>query len=241
MTSLTDKPDPMDITDPEITQLKKKVAAAQEEFDKAVAYHEVWKPAAYDKDLHSRMGRSYAANAFLVMRTALRNEMKLALMRLWDRDDRAVRTWKIVDTIRKPVIDALAADRARGSDWPGEVNMMRADLQAKADKVIKLTGKYWEGGQPKAILKSLKRLRDKQLAHRQIEPSIVAGADTSDEAIEEFYQDNAKIIQELLSLVGATAYDPLDLAREYERCAAEFWAGARGERTEGHPHFRPGR
>lgn len=232
----------MDITDFEITQLKKMVAAAQEEFDKAVTYHEVWKSAVYDKDLHNGMGRSYAANAFLVMRTALRREMQLALMRLWDKDDRAVRMSKIVATIRKSaVIDALAADRARGSDWPGEVNMMRADLQAKADKVIKLTRKYSEGGSRNAILKSLKCLRDEWLAHRQIEPSIVAGADTSDEAIEEFYQDNAKIIQELLSLVGAMAYDPLDLAREYERCAAEFWAGARGERTEGHPHFRPGR
>jgi hypothetical protein len=46
----------MSITDSEITKLKKMVTAAQEEFDMAVAYHEVWKPAAYDADLHSRMG-----------------------------------------------------------------------------------------------------------------------------------------------------------------------------------------
>ena len=40
---------PMSITDSEITKLKKMVTAAQEEFDMAVAYHEVWKPAAYDR------------------------------------------------------------------------------------------------------------------------------------------------------------------------------------------------
>jgi hypothetical protein len=51
----------MSITDSKITKLKKMVTAAQEEFDKAVTYHEVWKAAAYDKDLHSRMGQSYAS------------------------------------------------------------------------------------------------------------------------------------------------------------------------------------
>jgi hypothetical protein len=41
---------------------------------------------AYDKDLHSRMGQSYASQAFLVIRMALRRETLLALMRLWDRN-----------------------------------------------------------------------------------------------------------------------------------------------------------
>jgi hypothetical protein len=52
----------------EIADLKKMVTAAQQEFDMAVTYHEVWKPAADDKDLHSRMGQSYASQAFLVVK-----------------------------------------------------------------------------------------------------------------------------------------------------------------------------
>jgi len=238
----TDQTQSMDITDSEITKLKKMVTAAREEFDMAVSYHEVWKPAAYDKDLHSRMGQSYASQAFLVMRMALRREMVLALMRLWDRNKQAVRMSLIVATIRKSaVIDALAAESAKRFDWPGVVEQMRADLQAKADKAIELTNKYSEGGSHNAVLEELLRLRDERLAHRQIEPSTVAGADKFDEAIEEFYQDNAKIIQELLSLANATAYDPLDLAEVYKRYAADFWAGVRGEKTEGHPNFRPRR
>ena len=39
----------------------------------AIAFHEVWKPAAYDTDLHARMGVSYATQAFNITRTALRN------------------------------------------------------------------------------------------------------------------------------------------------------------------------
>ena len=89
----------MDITNSQITKLKKMVTAAQEEFNMAVTYHEVWKPAAYDKDLHSRMGQSYASQAFLVMRIALRRETVLALMRLWDRNKQAVRMSLIVATI----------------------------------------------------------------------------------------------------------------------------------------------
>jgi chromosome condensin MukBEF complex kleisin-like MukF subunit len=109
----------------------------------------------------------------------------------------------------------------------------------KADKVIELMNKYSEGGSHNAIRDSLMDLRDERLAHRQIEPSTVTGADEFDEAIEEFYQDNAKIVQELLSLAKATAYNPLEWAKVYQRYAAEFWAGVRGEKTEGHPNFRP--
>jgi len=72
----------MSITDSEITKLKKMVTAAQEEFDMAVAYHEVWKPAAYDKDLHSRMGQSYASEAVLVIRTVLYGDLFVKPSRL---------------------------------------------------------------------------------------------------------------------------------------------------------------
>jgi hypothetical protein len=50
----------MKTDDPKITTLQAKVTAAQQEFDLAVAFHEIWKPAAYDKDLHGRLGISYA-------------------------------------------------------------------------------------------------------------------------------------------------------------------------------------
>jgi hypothetical protein len=58
--------------DSRITKLQAKATAAQQEFDLAVAFHEVWKPTAYDQDLHGRLGVSYATQAFRVIRTALR-------------------------------------------------------------------------------------------------------------------------------------------------------------------------
>lgn len=93
--------------------------AAKLEFDMALTFQETWKPAAYDKDLHKRMGDSFATHTFLVVRSALRREMLLALMRLWDKDSRAVRMKEsIADVLRdQSVVHALAADSAaRG--WP---------------------------------------------------------------------------------------------------------------------------
>ena len=53
----------MEIDDLKIVDLRKLVLAAKQEFDMAVAFHEVWKPATYDSDLHSRLGKSYATQA----------------------------------------------------------------------------------------------------------------------------------------------------------------------------------
>jgi hypothetical protein len=86
-----DYPALMNINDPEIISLRESVAAAREEFDLAVVFHEAWKPAAYDEDLHKRMGVSFATNAFHVVQVALRREMWLALTRLWDKKPEAVR------------------------------------------------------------------------------------------------------------------------------------------------------
>jgi hypothetical protein len=83
-----------------IQELRRKIRAAQEEFDLAVTFHEVWKPGAYDTNLHSRLGTSYATQAFNVVLMALRREMVLAMVRLWDRDSRAVGMQAIADDIR---------------------------------------------------------------------------------------------------------------------------------------------
>jgi hypothetical protein len=229
----------MEIDDPTIVALRAKVTAAQQEFDMAVTFHEVWKPAAYDKDLHSRMGKSFASQAFLITRTALRREMVLALVRLWDTNKQAIRMQSVAATLReKEVIDALALDRVNRLGLPEAIGQMRDDLGKRVAEVILLVNKYMEGGSRDALLKRLLALRHERLAHRQVVPATATGANTTDEEIEEFYQDNSKLIRILLSLVNAMAYDPEDTAKVYRHYASHFWAGARGEQTEGHPNYR---
>ena len=62
---------------------------------------------------------------------------------------------------------------------------------------------------------------------------------TFDADIEGFYNDNASIIGLLMHLVKATAYDPSETAGVYRYYSGHFWAGVCGEKTEGHPNYRP--
>jgi hypothetical protein len=220
----------------EIARLQAEVEAAQQEFDMAVTFHEVWKPAAYDEDLHKRMGQSRATNAFLVVRVALRREMLLALMRLWDKDNRAVRMDSIAAALRKKhVIDALAADRAASIGLPeAEV---RKELGQRADAAVALIEKYAKSGSHGAVREKLKTLRDERLAHRT-KGTAATGPNATDGEIESFYQDTSELVRLLLSLFMALAYDPQDAASVYRHYATLFWAGVRGERTEGHPNYR---
>jgi len=234
----------MNATDPKvaskIASLQKQVKAAQQEFDMAVTFHETWKPAAYDEDLRKRMGKSFATLTFLVVRSALRREMLLSLMRLWDKDERNVgMELSIANVLRdQSVVHGLAVDRAVRigmADWEDE---MKSDLSQRASEAIALVEKYSEAGSHYATLQKLRRLRNKRLAHRPVKAVAATGLDPTDEEIESFYQDNSKLVGLLLSLVSGIAYDPNDTAEVTRLYAKLFWAGVRGERTEGHPNYR---
>lgn len=222
-----------------IETLRDKVRAAQQEFDMAVTFHEIWKPAAYDTDLHARMGTSYATQAFLIIRTALRREMVLALVRLWDRRPHAVRMEEMARMVSSSsVMQVLVAERARRISIPGVEDDIRSTMEQKAAKIAAIVVKYERGGSHHAILKKLHGLRNERLAHRQVTSAVATGAGITDQEIEEFYQDNSALIQALLSLVDGMAYDPSDTASVFRHYAGLFWAAVRGEQTGGHPNYR---
>lgn len=211
--------------DPEITKLQAKVTAAHQEFELAVAFHEIWKPTAYDQDLHGRLGVSYATQAFRVIRTALRRELILALIRLWDKDGRAIGMECIAIALgKKEVIEALTLARVDQSSE--DFDAMRDDLGKKADEAILLVDKYMSGGAGHAVYTKLRDLRNERLAHRQVVTKVRAtGATATDEEIEEFYQDNSKLVHILLGIFNAMAYDPEDVAKVFGFYASHFWGG----------------
>lgn len=216
----------MEIDDPKVVALRTQVTAAQQEFDMAVAFHEVWKPATYDTELHSRLGTSYATQAFLVTRTALRREMLLALTRLWDKNKRAIRMDSVWTTLRdKEVIDALALDRAKRGGWLEVLDEVKDDLTKKAEEAVLLLDKYREGGTHCMVLAKLRALRHEHLAHHQLvaATATATGATATDKEVEEFYQDHSRLIEILLSVVNAMAYDPQDTAKVFGFYARYFW------------------
>jgi hypothetical protein len=219
-----------------IEELKKKVDAAWQEFNMAMEFHETWKPAAYDNELHKRMGESCATNAFNVVQAALRREMLLALMRLWDtRSNHSVGMVAIGEAINESVVRALAADRVGSSPWPGVEDQMREDLSRLAGEAKTLIDQY-SNGSHKGVFNKLHIIRNTRLAHLQTTTKQATVLENKE--IEEFYQVNAKLVSLLLCLVNATACDPEDFAAEYRRNAGFFWEPVRGERTEGHPDYR---
>jgi len=221
-----------------ISSLKAAVKAAQEEFDLAVVFHEVWKPTAYDKDLHKRMGRSYASHAFRIVRVSLRREMLLALMRLWDTSPGAIRIDQIARIVCKPdILKALAKERAaKFGDIDVERQMLR-ELRDRAEQVDRLVAKYSRGGSHFDILSKLRVLRHEHFAHRRLVRSVELSQSKMDRDIESFYQDNSRLISLLLSVVLATAYDPQEAAKVFQFYTDHFWAGVRGENSEGHPNY----
>jgi hypothetical protein len=116
-----------------------------------------------------------------------------------------------------------------------------------------LINKYSENGSSSDVFNKLRTLRNERLAHRQLPsaPLAVVGAEAprrsgedgpiwaTDVEIEAFYQDNLEIVRLLLSLVQGIAFDLSDATKVYKHHAKFFWASARGERTEGHPDYRP--
>jgi AbiU2 len=154
----------MNISDPQIVSLRKSVEAAQQEFDKAVTFHETWRPTAYDSDLQQRMGNSYATNTFMIVRQALWRETMLALMRLRDKRQDTVSMERIARTLKRAsVVDALAVDRARCLE---DREAMRQDLGDRAGEAIVLIEKYLRGGSHHHVLEALQRMRNEWLAHR---------------------------------------------------------------------------
>lgn len=226
----------MTAPDPRIAPLRESVKAAQQEFDMAVMFHESWKPTAYDEDLHRRMGTSYATHTFKVLRMALRREMVLALMRLWDTPRHTLRLEHIARTLRDPsVIDALATQR---TPFPEATDQMQQELARLAGEALALIDKYSKGGSDYAIRHKLQRTRNERLAHRDVTAGAATGPSIADEEIESFYRDNSEIVRLLLSSVNAHAYDPAEAGEVFRQYAIHFWAGVRGESTVGHPNYR---
>ena len=255
----------MDITT-EIVSLKRKVKAVQEELTTAIGFHEAWKPTAYDTNLHARMGKSFATNTFGIVRIALRREMLLALIRLWDKNSKAISMEAIALTLRKPlVLDALVAEcEAQWINQPtydcGDTDDLTPEIRVAVDKHIKtnaeqfareqsallrsaaeqaicIIGNYTSGGSKHATLQHLRTLRNERLAYRQILASIPITSVTDIE-VEIFYQDMLIAAHKLLLAVENTHYDLNETAKIKRRHAELFWKSPRGEMSEGHPDYQ---
>jgi hypothetical protein len=255
----------MKIDDPKILKLRALVKAATEEFESAIAYHEAWKPAAHDSELHKRIGTSFAANTFFVVRIALRREMLMALMRIWDTNRQTIQMEFIVKALAdEKVVDALAAESEahwhgleipeltdipteQRDEWIEAIHRKESDfgrqqsdaLRQNARDAIEIFGAHSRGGPHYSTLNKLRKLRHERLAHRHIAATSeeIARADPTYEQIETVYQNTLKLMRLLRLSVENVDWDPSNTAEIRRRHSELFWASVRGERTEGHPNY----
>lgn len=248
-----------------VTSLRAKVDTASEEMSQAVMVHEAWKPAAYDTELHERLGTSFATNTFLLIRSVLRREMLLAMMRIWDNDGRAVGMSSIKNTLEdKRVVEALVEEceshwinqptHLCGSDdleeeYKAEVleacrnaevafaREQSSALLCAVKEAISIISDYEDGGAKNSTMKKLKDIRNERLAHRKIKPSKPPSANTTTSEIETFYSDMLRLIHVLHLGVKNTHYDLTESAALSRKHAAYFWKNVCGERTIGHPDY----
>jgi len=225
-----------------VPELKRQVESAEQEVSTAVVLHESWKPTVQDAELLERMGESFATHTFNIVRWALRREVLLALLRVWDTHQKAVDVARIIAELRKPhAVEALISSRNDQSSPLSHhlAEHLRGYLPEKIERAGALVDKYkTKGGGAAEVMTKLLRQRNVSLAHRQSGPQKATGSNATDREIETFYQDTCRIIEYLMSIVRATALDMTDTASVYAHHARFFWAAVRGERTLGHPSYR---
>ena len=218
-------------------KLRAMVKAARHEADQAVTYREAWRPMAHDAQLHERLGKSFASQTFLVIRLALWRETLAALMRIWDRKSDAIHlSWMIAQLQDEKLISELR-EKQFASLSPEIAEAMLEDIISKAAKVKAVFDEY-DTGAKRRDHTFLQQVRHEQLAHARTKSKLTeAPANWCDQRTEDFYKATMFIVGQLLSLVEATYYDLADTAEVYGHHAKLFWAGVKGERTEGHPNY----
>jgi hypothetical protein len=212
------------------SDLRVRVKAAVQEYDKVVQFHESWRIAAHDKALHERVSHSFAGQTFLIVRRALRLEMLLGLSRLWDRSTEAIKIISIADNLEKPtILDSLLPNTP-----------IYAEARGQAAEAAALIRRYEKGGSSHATLKRLRKLRNQHLAHHQITAKPIGAVEEEEieKYAEDLYTDTGNLIRLLEHVVEKIGYDPKETAGVYEFYAKFFWEAVTGERNEGHPRRR---
>lgn len=219
------KPPP---TEEDLENLKHMVDASKQEMEMAVQFYEVWKPAAYDDSLHDSLEFTRSAQAFLVIRSALRREFILSLFRCWDRNKKAIRmTWISNLITETSVINVLSRKKTMLMGDEDFEYYVDKTFSSHAEKIIDIINKYQQGGDGHETMKNLTHVRDQKLAHKQIKDVDLINKNITDQEIEEFYNDNLELISVLLSLVNNQCYDFNDVSHVFGVYSSNFWSNVK--------------
>jgi AbiU2 len=135
------------MSDLELRRLTKRI---HDDLQDAIAFYEVFVPAARDATLIDEVNAARVHPGFNAVCLALHGSAILALCRLWDTDRRAAHIPKAATMMRqRSVLEAIAASSGECPD-PGQLAAWQQDVEAV---------------QASEELKALRRARDRFIAH----------------------------------------------------------------------------
>ncbi|NLG91724.1 MAG: hypothetical protein GX486_07685 [Acetobacter sp.] len=236
-----------------VKKLKSRVEEAGNQIRVAMSFFETWDATVSNKDLYSRLGRSYATGAFKIITFALYREVILGLIRLWDKDKngtsipeiaRALRDSAVVDALISQIeAESLGQEILAFQNAPPECHIelkKRAEKKANEDgeqarsrmkRCLEIIERY-EDGKHSKLCSQFRTLRNKRLAHHDLEqiPDDVLLYNKED--VKDFYKDMLDLVHELQLAVLERDWDVKGSVALYKRNANFFWKGVTGEQRE---------
>ncbi len=217
-----------------VDDLQRIAEFACQEMAYITSLHEHWKPAAYDETIFSRFNNTYAGHSFNVIRVALRREVVLGLLRLWDSKPRTFNMRLISENLRDDGLYDCVLSHIRDAFMPSPD--CRAEYRAKRTRLCDLITDTQ--GESSNKWKCLFKIRNEHLAHRNTggQPKLVAVAsgDKEDTAVEWLYNRSAKIVEDLLAVTNGHTYSFSVAAGVDNLYAGYFWDAFR---PHGPPSF----
>lgn len=223
---------------------------SEKEAHLAIQFHETWRPAAFNREVHKRISFSYVAHTFEIVRWALSRELLMSLSRLWINQKDAIALTKAAHHLKNPkVFDALCIDyleRLKGES--SSMSYLRMMLSERRQEFLDLVNKYHQGGRSASVLGRLAHLRHNELAHRRLEindwdkPSSEPVTQQSQQElkhneVEELYQDSLIAVSLLNDLARGKVTNLKGITNVYKHHSNYFWEGLRSERELGHPRY----
>ena len=235
--------------DSEIELMKKFVYAIRDEIMYVISIYETWHPMVSDDELQSRFNHSLAGQSFVFIRIALQREILLTLTRLWDGVGGSISIKKIAHNLEnKHFVKKLIEKTYKIENDTEESYFIKSEMssyvESKINQVLSIMNAYIKpNGHGLKILFYLKELRNKKLAHNQVNVEEAnfdsnINIDITFGELDTLFKDMLIIAEFLLSIFHRHGYN-MDEARRVDATYARiFWRGATGEKKPGHPDYR---
>lgn len=195
----------------EVARAEAIVQELEADVTRCIALLAIWDRANGKKDIKERYNHTFEARALSIIHDSLHITMIMALMRMYDRDDRSASIPSLISILEKPGVLGYLKQKSRPQrenidTWMRSVKLRVARLRNDD------------------TLKALKRLRNFTLAH--IDPNKAARHGAKYGYERRILNRTAPIIRLFLLIVSSTDTDFSEVRKIWRFYAQHFWGSA---------------